>query len=63
MAIVQKVTNYTKEVRAEMGKVSWPTRLEIRQATVVVLIAVAILATFVFIVDRIFVSLLSLLFG
>lgn len=63
MAIIQKVTNYTKEVRAEMGKVSWPSRLEIRQATRVVLVAVGLMAVFVFVVDRIFVSLLSLLFG
>ena len=63
MSVVQKATNYVKEVRAEIAKVSWPNRLEIRQATVVVLVLVAILATFIFAIDQIFVRLLGLLFG
>ncbi len=54
----QKSGSYTKDVQtgrqrrfisevvSEMKKVSWPTRTELMQATVVVLIAVAIMAAF-----------------
>ena len=63
MSLTQRATDYLKEVRTEMSKVSWPNRTEIRQATIVVLITVAILASFTFVVDQVFVQLLALLFA
>ncbi len=70
----QKAGSYTKAVRqsrgkkfmsevvAEMRKVSWPGRVQLMQATAVVLVAVAIIAAFLgladqasdWIVDRVF---------
>lgn len=63
MSMVQRATNYFKEVRAETAKVSWPNRKEIRQSTIVVLVTCAILAALIFVIDQIFVKLLGLLFG
>jgi preprotein translocase subunit SecE len=63
MSLVQKATNYFKEVRVETSKVSWPNRKEIRQSTIVVLITCAILAALIFVIDQVFVRLLGLLFG
>lgn len=60
----QKSGSYTKDVQtgrsrkfvtevvAEMKKVSWPTRTELLQATVVVIIAVAIMAAFLGLADQ-----------
>ncbi len=49
---LQSVREYIKEVRLEMSKVSWPTREELRQHTVVVVVMVVLVAVFIGIIDR-----------
>lgn len=44
--------DFLKDVRAEIAKVSWPTREELRDSTLVVIVTVLIVAAFVGIVDR-----------
>ena len=51
---MERLSQFIREVRAELKKVSWPSRTQLRESTVVVLITVAILAVFTAIVDRIF---------
>ena len=63
MSVKDKVGEYVREVRAETAKVSWPTRVETRQATIVVLVAVALLGAVIFAMDWIFVQLIELLFS
>lgn len=63
MSVRQRVGEYIREVRSETGKVSWPSRAETRQATVVVLVAVALLTAVIFVMDQVFVFLIGLLFG
>ena len=46
------LNEYVKDVRVEMTKVSWPTREELRQHTMVVIVMVVIMALFTGIVDR-----------
>ena len=53
MSFVQSATDFLKEVRVEATKVSWPTRKELRDSTVVVLVMTAIMATIIFILDQI----------
>jgi preprotein translocase subunit SecE len=53
MSLVQSATEFLKEVRVEATKVSWPTRKELRDSTVVVLIMTAIMAAIIFILDQI----------
>ena len=45
---------FLKECREELRKVVWPTREEILNSTIVVLIAVAVISVFLFITDNIF---------
>jgi len=51
-SIVQAVTDYVKDVRVEMSKVSWPTRHELRESTLVVIVMVIVISIFIGIVDR-----------
>ncbi len=44
---------------AEMNKVSWTTRRRLVQDTVVVLVTVALLTTFLFVVDIVWIKVLS----
>jgi preprotein translocase subunit SecE len=62
MAWTAQVREFVKDVRVEIGKVSWPTRSELRDSTVVVIATVFIVAVFIGIVDRILTFLVSLLF-
>jgi preprotein translocase subunit SecE len=45
---------FLRDVRVEMGKVTWPTRSDLVQSTWVVLVAVAIAATYIFVLDTVF---------
>lgn len=49
---LQSLTDYIRDVRVEMSKVTWPTRHELRESTIVVLVMVAISTAFIFVVDR-----------
>ncbi|HEY3295985.1 MAG TPA: preprotein translocase subunit SecE [bacterium] len=48
-----KLITYLTQVRAEMSKVSWPTRAEMMESTRIILVLSFILAIAVFAVDRI----------
>ena len=52
---------FLREVRVELSKVTWPTREELIQSTIVVLVAVAISGVFIAILDAIFSRLVSLI--
>ena len=42
-----------REVWLEMGKVTWPTKDELKESTVVVIVATIIVTVFIFVIDRI----------
>jgi preprotein translocase subunit SecE len=48
-----KLITYLVQVRAEMSKVTWPTRQEMMESTRIILILSFILAIAVFAVDRV----------
>jgi preprotein translocase subunit SecE len=50
----QTPLGYFRDVRAELRKVAWPTRLEVRNYSTVVIITLAILITLIFILDTLF---------
>jgi preprotein translocase subunit SecE len=50
-SLLHRTQTFVGEVRAEARKVSWPSREEVRQSTVVVMIAVWVMAVFIFAVD------------
>ena len=54
---------FLREVRGELKRVSWPSRKELAQYSVVVLVSVSILTLFVFLLDQAFGQLVFWLFG
>ena len=53
MGIVQRTSEFLKEVRVESTKVTWPSRKELRESTIVVIVSVTIIGIFIGAVDRI----------
>ena len=49
--MLEKAKNFVFEVRAEMQKVTWPTREELVGSTAVVLMTMLILSTFIGVAD------------
>lgn len=58
---MKKIAGFFREVKAEMGKVTWPTREELMGSTGVVLVTMLILSTFVGITDFILSHLLKII--
>ena len=54
ISTVGKVTGFIKESKAELQKVTWPTRQELFMKTVVVLVAVVLVAVSIWVADTIF---------
>ncbi len=55
-----KVTKFLREVRLELTKVTWPTRDELVQSTIAVVVAVAVTAVFIFVLDVVFSRLIQM---
>ena len=47
----KKIIAYLKDVRLEMSKVTWPSRGELWESTVIVLVLSGILALYIFTTD------------
>ena len=62
MSVIERVREFTKDVRVEITRVSWPTREELRDSTIVVIATVILVAVFVGVVDRILNLGIGLLF-
>jgi preprotein translocase subunit SecE len=52
MSTMSQLREYGKDVRGELSKVSWPTREELRDSTIVVIVTVLLVAAFIGIVDQ-----------
>jgi preprotein translocase subunit SecE len=48
-----KLSQYMREVGQEMRRVSWPTLAELKESTTVVIVTVAVVTFFVFVVDQV----------
>jgi len=57
----QRILNYFKDVRTEMKRVVWPTRNEVGNSFLVVLVTLLFFIFFTAVVDQIVVQFLSLL--
>jgi len=62
MGVMDRIREFFKEVRIESSKVSWPTRNEVRDSTIVVIVTVMIVTVFVGAVDRVLTLGVSMLF-
>jgi len=57
--MANKVTNFLREVKIELGKVTWSTRSELIASTIVVIVSVALLTVFIALCDAIFVKIIN----
>ena len=62
MAWTMQVREFLKEVRVESTKVSWPTRIELRDSTIVVIVATLLVSFFVGGVDYVLRLAVGMLF-
>ncbi len=56
---IQRTTQFLRDTRAEMRRVSWPTANEVKNTTIITLIAVVFFAVYLFSVDRIWAFLIE----
>ena len=59
--MVNKIGDYIKKIYMEMRKVTWPTRSELVNSTIVVIVISAIVAVIIFTLDTLFSNVLTLL--
>ena len=62
MGWMDQAREFAKDVRVESSKVSWPTRAELRDSTIVVIVTVLVVTVFVGIVDRVLTVGVGMLF-
>ncbi|MEY2713096.1 MAG: SecE/Sec61-gamma subunit of protein translocation complex [Planctomycetota bacterium] len=62
MAVMARFREFLKDVRVEAGKVSWPTRDELRDSTIVVIITTLLVAAFIGVVDQILLQIRDFVF-
>lgn len=55
---IGRMTQFLRDVRAEMKRVSWPTLNEVKNTTIITLVAVIFFSVYLFLVDRIWAFLL-----
>ena len=55
---VGRMSQFLRDVRAEMKRVSWPTVKEVKNTTIITLVAVVFFAVYLFLVDRVWAYLL-----
>jgi preprotein translocase subunit SecE len=58
--MMQRLTQFLREVGAELKKITWPSRPELMESTVVVIVSVFIMTIFIGVVDQVFNALLRL---
>ncbi|MCX6153459.1 MAG: preprotein translocase subunit SecE [Candidatus Kapabacteria bacterium] len=51
--MIKKIKDFANEVVAEMKKVSWPTKDQLRESTIVVIVTSMIFTVFAFFIDTI----------
>ena len=60
--ILVRARNYLREVKIEMSKVTWPTRVDLKASTTVVLIFLVLLAVIIGSMDLIFQRVVLMLY-
>jgi len=59
--MLNRILDYIKKVYLEMRKVTWPTRNEVTNSTIVVIVISAIVAVIIFALDTAFTTFLGLI--
>ncbi|VAX23644.1 Protein translocase subunit SecE [hydrothermal vent metagenome] len=58
----EKIVNFFNDVVKEMKKVTWPTKDELKESTVVVIVTCLIIAAFTYLIDMVVAQLFKGLF-
>jgi preprotein translocase subunit SecE len=58
-----RLAGFLREVREELAKVIWPTRSELVTYSIVVVVTVVVLGSFIYVLDQLFARLIIDLFG
>ena len=53
-----RMSQFLRDVRAEMKRVSWPTVKDVKNTTIITLVAVVFFAVYLFLVDRVWAYLI-----
>ena len=56
---IGRTTRFLRDTRAEMRRVSWPTANEVKNTTIITLIAVIFFAVYLFGIDRVWAFLID----
>lgn len=59
--MANKVANFLKEVKVELGKVSWPARTELISSAIVVITSILLLGVFIWLCDFMFVRIVNII--
>lgn len=62
-ALIEKIRSFARDVKTEMTKVSWPSREDLKDSTLVVIVVMLLFSAFAFTVDRILSAAVKLLFS
>ena len=57
--MANKITNFIREVKVELSKVTWSTKSELIASTIVVLVSVTLLAIFIGTCDAVLVRVIN----
>ena len=60
---MKEMTNFLQDTKEELNKVTWPSKNELWQATVVVIFTTFIMAAFIGVVDFFLSALMRILLG
>lgn len=63
MSLQERARAFSRETWVEVKKVSWPTRKELWESTLLVIVTVSILMLFIGLVDRLFSMIVELIIG
>jgi len=61
--MIERLKLFLTETRTELKKVTWPTRDELRESTIVVIVSTFIVTVFVGVVDQIISRIIRLVLG
>ena len=61
--MIEKIRKFFSEARIEMGKVTWPTREELKESTKIVIVATFIVTVFIGVIDQLLTLIIRRLLG
>jgi preprotein translocase subunit SecE len=63
MRMIERIANYLKNVRAEVARVTWPTRNEVISLTVLILVMTILMTLYIWGIDGLVAFVLRLIIG